>query len=167
ATIAARNNMRGKVEAAVKTAEKAAIKTNKAAQASLDAGAGAGANGVYQGDQYNVVLNPTAKRQFTNTYVTNVDYVALAASFAPKFAAAGLTQQGVATKDSLATDPAIAAMGMKKTNLKTGGNLASLPQSYLAALGPTSQKFLARRAEGIEAEDDEVVAANPDDADSI
>ncbi|TPX55444.1 hypothetical protein PhCBS80983_g05308 [Powellomyces hirtus] len=167
AVIATRNNLRGQVEAAVKQAERAATKQNKAAQKALDAGGARGANGAFEGEQFNVVLNPQAKRQFTNTYVTNVDYVAIAASFAPKFAAAGLSQQGVATKDSLATDTALVA-GMKKNNLKQAANLAALPASYLKALGPISQRMLARRAAGVEDEEDALFndgegQANPDD----
>ncbi|KAJ3185505.1 hypothetical protein HDU87_000128 [Geranomyces variabilis] len=165
ATIAARNKLRGQVEAAVKSAEKVQIKANKAAQSQLDDGGAKGANGAFEGDKYNVVLNAQANRQFTNTYVTGVDYVKLAADFAPKFAAAGLTQQGVATKNTLKTETDLVA-GMKKNNLKTASNLAALPASYAQALGATSQKFLARRALG-QVDEDEEVAANPDDADAI
>ncbi|KAI9091488.1 hypothetical protein DFS34DRAFT_653590 [Phlyctochytrium arcticum] len=167
--IAQRNNLRGQVENAVKKAEAAAIKENKAAQSALDAGAAKGANGVFEGQKYAVVLNDNAKRQFTNTYVTNVDYTAIRDAFLPKFAKAGLTQQGVATKDGLATPE---VFGMKNNSLKTNKNAALAP-GLAKALGATARRYLARRDAGHEdddvatladAEDDGAGKPNPDDA---
>ncbi|KAJ3181062.1 hypothetical protein HDU85_003767 [Gaertneriomyces sp. JEL0708] len=162
--IQTRNNLRKQVENAVKRAEKAATKLNKAAQAQLDATCGSrGCAGAYQGDEFAVVLNPTAKRQFTNTYVTNVDYTAIRDSFLPKFQAAGLAPQGVATKDSCLTTPEV--FGMKKNSLKKPENAAALAPNLAKALGATAQKFLARRAAGELIEDDEEYNdSNPDDA---
>ncbi|TPX63868.1 hypothetical protein SpCBS45565_g06297 [Spizellomyces sp. 'palustris'] len=158
AVIAQRNNLRGQVEAAVKKLEAKAIKENKAGQAALDAGDGKGKNGVFEGAKYNVVLNDNAKRQFTNTYVTNVDYVGLLAAFQPKFQKAGLAPQGVAIKDSLATPE---VFGTKANSLKNKANAAGLPANFAKALGPIGKRTLARRALG---QDDELVEPNPDDA---
>ena len=86
-----RAELEGKVNAAIQAAEAVAIKNNQAAQAALDAGRTPGTpRTCFQGELYSVVNNPDCKREYTNTYVTNVGYRQLVAQFTPQFAAANL-----------------------------------------------------------------------------
>ena len=84
--------MRNQVQNKIKTAEKAATAKNKAAQLQRNqaAKAAGAAPTCFEGEIYGVVNNPDCTRLFTNTYVTNVDYQAIANEFIPKFKAAGL-----------------------------------------------------------------------------
>jgi len=67
-----RSNFRNQVEAAIIQAEVAATTVNQQTQQALDAIPPGNAHGVFEGGKYGVVLS--RNRQFTNTYVTNVNY---------------------------------------------------------------------------------------------
>ncbi|KAI8905060.1 hypothetical protein EDD86DRAFT_71130 [Gorgonomyces haynaldii] len=96
----ARKQLEKQVNNAIKAAERKAIAKNKAAQRALDRQANKKrqAKTCFEGELYNVVNNPNCNRQFTNTYVTNVDYRAIMNDFAPKFQAAGLKAYTPKTK---------------------------------------------------------------------
>jgi hypothetical protein len=86
------NNMRNQVQNKIKQLEEAARKKNKEAQNALNAAAAKSKTPrkCFEGEIYGVVDNPNCNRQYTNTYVTNVDYVSIYEEFLPKFKAAGL-----------------------------------------------------------------------------
>lgn len=167
--LAARANARNQVKQAVKNAEKQAAAQNKAAQKNLvkqqaaanklkkradnnGKGGNRGGNNaaplpVYEGDTYSVVLNPNAKRQFTNTYVTNVDYAQIQNNLVPKFEKNGIAAQTPAQKASIET-PEVYGMKNRQSNLKNKNNAANLQGNFTNALGSTSKKLLKLRADG-------------------
>jgi hypothetical protein len=85
---------------AVKEAEAKAIQSNKAQQAALDAARPAGApKTCFEGVQNFIVNNPDCNRQYTTTYVSNVDYKAIVNALVPQFKALGLQQYTAKLKD--------------------------------------------------------------------
>ncbi|KAI8905063.1 hypothetical protein EDD86DRAFT_71353 [Gorgonomyces haynaldii] len=113
----ARKKLENEVNNAIKQAERKAIDKNKAAQRALDAARKPGQpKTCFEGELYNVVNNPNCNRQFTNTYVTNVDYKAILAEFKPKFIAAGLESYTPKTKDVIGVTPVDTLGGFKVKN---------------------------------------------------
>ena len=72
---AANAALRKDIQNEIKTAEAAAEKRNKAAQAALPPGV------CFEGEMYGVVNNPKCNREYTNTYVTNVGYAQILKNF--------------------------------------------------------------------------------------
>ena len=122
-------NMRNKIQNAIKAAEARAIPKNKAAQRALKDGE------CFEGKEYGVVNNPNCNRQYTNTYVTNVDYVAIMNAMMPQIKAAGLTPYSPRLKSTPGTTP-VDPFGQYLVNGKPsmtprgkegGGDVASPP----------------------------------------
>ena len=100
-------DMRNKVQEDIKAAEADAIRLNKEEQEKRNEEAKATKQDrkCFEGDLYGVVLNKNCKREYTNTYVTNVDYVKIQNEWVPKFIAAGLFQYTPTLKNVIGNTP--------------------------------------------------------------
>ena len=136
-------NMRDKIQGAIKEAEKKAIDANKAAQASLDNSNQGGPKRCFEGELYGVVNNKDCNRQYTNTYVTNVDYRAIYVKFLPELQSSRLTPYSPRLKDTPGITP-VDPYGSFKVNGKPSAvskdkNQQDAPQ--LLAPPPKGQQF--------------------------
>jgi hypothetical protein len=100
--------LRDEIQKQVKAAEKLAINRNQAEQKKLDEEAKKNKTPkkCFEGEMYNVVNNPDCKRQYTNTYVTNVGYRQIYNQMLPKLKASGLPCYTPKRKDVIGKTPA-------------------------------------------------------------
>jgi hypothetical protein len=117
--------LRAEVKNAIKAAEAQAKAANRAQQAALNKAAPPGAApACFEGELYGVVNNAACRRQYTNTYVTNVDYQKILENFKPKFAANGLTPYQPKLKDTVGITPPV-----PQGNFRFDGKRSLLPKA--------------------------------------